>query len=210
LRDPVSPLLEVLTPGPRCLDIGACPRRPGRWQEVLEGREPFAGVLVVDAEAAHSAALDDRAEGLPVILLAPSSPECRVEAEPEVPTRVFFVGKPAIPALAQAVAVVFLAGMAAAGVFLFPNILTADIVDYDATRTETRREAMFYGTQNMVEKAATALSPLIFATVLLAGDSTDHPLGIRLVGPIAGLLVLVAFISFRRYSLAPEAADAAR
>jgi glycoside/pentoside/hexuronide:cation symporter, GPH family len=123
----------------------------------------------------------------------------------------FFAGfLPAIPALAQAVGVVFVAGMAAAGVFLFPNILTADIVDYDATRTETRREAMFYGTQNMVEKAATALSPLIFATVLLAGDSTDQPLGIRLVGPIAGLLVLVAFISFRRYSLAPEAADATR
>jgi GPH family glycoside/pentoside/hexuronide:cation symporter len=117
----------------------------------------------------------------------------------------FFAGfVPGLPALPQALAAVLFCGMATAGVFLFPNILTADIVDYDAERTETRREAMFYGTQNMVEKAATALSPLIFAGILLAGDTSDNPLGIRLVGPVAGLLVLAAFISFRKYSLAPD------
>ncbi|GAB4338802.1 MAG: MFS transporter [Dehalococcoidia bacterium] len=118
---------------------------------------------------------------------------------------IFFAGfVPGLPELSQAVCAVFVAGMATAGVFLFPNILTADIVDYDATRTQTRREAMFYGTQNLMEKAATALSPLVFALVLLAGDTAEDPLGIRLVGPVAGLLVLVAWVSFRRYTLAPE------
>lgn len=111
---------------------------------------------------------------------------------------------PGIPALAQTVAAVLLCGMATAGVFMFPNILTADIVDYDATRTDTRREAMFYGTQNMVEKAASAFSPLIFAAILLAGDTNSNPLGIRLVGPVAGVLIFVAFLSFRRYSLNPD------
>lgn len=117
----------------------------------------------------------------------------------------FFAGfVPALPALAQAIGAILLCGMATAGVFLFPNILTADIVDYDAGRTHTRREAMFYGTQNMVEKASTALSPLIFAAILLAGDTGENPLGIRLVGPVAGMLVLVAWVSFRKYSLAPD------
>lgn len=117
----------------------------------------------------------------------------------------FFAGFiPGVPEFPQAIVMVFVAGMATAGVFLFPNILTADIVDYDATRTGTRREAMFYGTQNMVEKMAGALSPLVFAAVLLAGDSAEDPLGVRLVGPVAGLLVLIAFLSFRRYSLAPD------
>ncbi|MBE0611612.1 MAG: MFS transporter [Dehalococcoidia bacterium] len=117
----------------------------------------------------------------------------------------FFAGfVPALPALGQAIGAILLCGMATAGVFLFPNILTADIVDYDAERTNTRREAMFYGTQNMVEKAATALSPLIFAAILLAGDTSANPLGIRLVGPVAGVLVFIAFLSFRRYSLAPD------
>ena len=63
---------------------------------------------------------------------------------------------------------------------------------------------MFYGTQNMLEKTATAFSPLMFALVLLAGDSAADPLGIRLVGPVAGITVLLAFVSFRHYSLAPE------
>jgi glycoside/pentoside/hexuronide:cation symporter, GPH family len=112
---------------------------------------------------------------------------------------------PGVPDLAQAVVAVFIAGMATAGVFLFPGIITADIVDYDATRTDTRREAMFYGTQNLLEKFATAFSPLVFALVLLAGDSEANPLGVRLVGPVAGVLVFAAFLSFRRYSLNPEA-----
>ncbi|MCC7363498.1 MAG: MFS transporter [Dehalococcoidia bacterium] len=110
----------------------------------------------------------------------------------------FFPGTPALP---QAVIGVFIAGMATAGVFLFPGILTADIVDYDQTRTDTRREAMFYGTQNLFEKLAGSLSPLLFALVLLAGDSASNPLGIRLVGPVAGALVFVAYLSFRRYRL---------
>ncbi|GMV85322.1 MAG: sodium:solute symporter [Dehalococcoidia bacterium] len=118
----------------------------------------------------------------------------------------FFAGfLPGLPGLVQALGAVLFCGMATAGVFLFPNILTADIVDYDAGRTGTRREAMFYGTQNMVEKASTALAPLIFAGILLAGDTSENPLGIRLVGPVAGLLVLIAFWSFRKYSLAPDA-----
>lgn len=121
----------------------------------------------------------------------------------------FFAGfLPAIPSLAQALLAILFCGMATAGVFLFPNILTADIVDYDAERTDTRREAMFYGTQNMVEKASTALSPLIFAAILLAGDTSGNPLGIRLVGPVAGLLVFIAWVSFRRYTLAPDVPEA--
>ncbi len=111
---------------------------------------------------------------------------------------------PGLPLLVQAVLVVFGAGMATAGVFMFPNILTADIVDHDARRTGTRREAMFYGSQNMVEKMATAFSPFLLAVALLAGDSPDNPAGVRLTGPVAGALVALAFISFRRYSLAPE------
>ena len=113
---------------------------------------------------------------------------------------------PGAPNLGEAVVAVFIAGMACSGIFFFPNIITADIIDDDATRTHTRREAMFYGTQNMLEKTATAFSPLIFALVLLAGDTSDNPLGIRLVGPVAGLLVLGAYLSFRRYTLDPEGA----
>ncbi len=116
----------------------------------------------------------------------------------------FFAGYvPGIPALHQSLVAIGLAGVPMAGVFLFPNIITADIADESALSTGTRREAMFYGSQNMVEKFAISLAPLIFSLVLLAGDSAANPLGVRLVGPIAGLLVLAGYISFRSYELAP-------
>lgn len=117
----------------------------------------------------------------------------------------FFAGfLPAVPVLAQAAIAIFLAGAPTAGVFLFPNIITADIADDDARRTGTRREAMFYGSQNLVEKLATAVAPLLFALVLLAGDSAEEPLGIRLVGPAAALFVLLGYLSFSRYTLSPD------
>ncbi|MYE32054.1 MAG: MFS transporter [Chloroflexi bacterium] len=121
----------------------------------------------------------------------------------------FFVGfVPGVPKLAQTAAVVLFAAFPMAGVFMLPNILIADIVDHDAERTSTRREGMFYGTQNLLEKSASAFAPLIFALVLLAGDSADDPLGIRLVGPVGGVLLLVGWFSFRRYALYDDVRDA--
>ena len=120
----------------------------------------------------------------------------------------FFVGfVPGVPKLAQTAAVVLFAAFPMAGVFMLPNILIADIVDHDAERTATRREGMFYGTQNLLEKSASAFAPLIFALVLLAGDSADDPLGIRLVGPVGGVLLLVGWFSFRRYALYEDIRD---
>jgi GPH family glycoside/pentoside/hexuronide:cation symporter len=92
-------------------------------------------------------------------------------------------------------------GAPLAGVYLFPATLTADIVDDDSARTGLRREATYYGTQNFVEKTATAVSPLLLALLLQFGSTAEDPLGIRLVGPAAGLLVFVAWLLFRSYRL---------
>jgi GPH family glycoside/pentoside/hexuronide:cation symporter len=121
----------------------------------------------------------------------------------------FFVGfVPGIPKLVQTAATVLFAAFPMAGVFMLPNILIADIVDHDAKRTSTRREGMFYGAQNLLEKSASAFAPLIFALVLLAGDSAEDPLGIRLVGPVGGVLLLIGWFSFRRYALYDDVHDA--
>lgn len=108
---------------------------------------------------------------------------------------------PGIPKEAQIVAYMALAGLPIAGVYLFPGAITADIVDDDAARTGMRREATYYGTQNVVEKTASALSPLFMALVLMLGDTAADPLGIRLAGPVAGLIVLAGWLVFRRYEL---------
>jgi GPH family glycoside/pentoside/hexuronide:cation symporter len=108
---------------------------------------------------------------------------------------------PGVPASAQVIAVTALAGLPIAGVYLFPQALTADIVEYDTARTGMRREGMYFGSQNFVQQMATALAPLFLSGFLLLGSSAGHPLGIRLVGPAAGLVVLIGALVFRRYTL---------
>jgi glycoside/pentoside/hexuronide:cation symporter, GPH family len=114
----------------------------------------------------------------------------------------FFAGfVPGIPEVAQILAVVAVIGAPIAGVYLFPSALTADIADYDAVRTGMRREGAYFGTQNFVEKTTTSVTPLLLAGLLLIGKTTDDPLGIRLVGPVAGLFVLGGYLLFRGYDL---------
>lgn len=108
---------------------------------------------------------------------------------------------PGIPVEAQLVAGMVIAGLPIAGNYLFPAPLTADIIDFDSLRTGLRREATYYGAQNFVEKTTSALAPLVLGILLELGRTADDPLGIRLVGPVAALLVLVGLLSFRRYDL---------
>jgi hypothetical protein len=72
-----------------------------------------------------------------------------------------------------------------------------------------RREAMYFGAQNFVEKTVTALSAPILIAVLALGDSPDNTLGIRLVGPVAGLILLTGYLLFRRYDLPDDPIAAA-
>ena len=86
-------------------------------------------------------------------------------------------------------------------VFMLPKGLTADIADYDAMITGERREAMFYATQNFFEKITFALPPALLSLVLLLGDTTENPLGIRLAPVLAGALALLGVALWHRYRL---------
>ncbi|MER3412311.1 MAG: hypothetical protein C4305_08480 [Thermoleophilia bacterium] len=111
---------------------------------------------------------------------------------------------PGVSKEAQALALMVLVGVPLAGVFLFPPTLTADIIDEELARAGLRREATYYGAQNFVERTATAVGQPLVLVLLMLGRTEDDPLGIRLVGPVAGLSVLAGYLSFRRYTL-PDA-----
>ena len=111
---------------------------------------------------------------------------------------------PGINPMSQALILVAGIGVPMAAVFTFPNAIQADIIDYDEARTGFRREAVYYGTQATLEKIAFSFFPLILAALLTLGSTADNPLGIRLVGPVAGLLSLIGFFTFRGYRL-PDA-----
>jgi GPH family glycoside/pentoside/hexuronide:cation symporter len=120
----------------------------------------------------------------------------------------FFMGMvPGIDPLWQSLFFVAATGLAITGVFAFPNAIMADIIDYDALRSGERREAFFYGAQNTVEKLAGSLNIFILALLFFAGETADNPLGIRLVGPVAGIAAALGFILFRGYRL-PDSVSA--
>ena len=108
---------------------------------------------------------------------------------------------PGIPVEAQLVAGMAIVGLPIAGNYLFPAPLTADIIDYDELRTGLRREATYFGAQNFVEKTTSALAPLVLGILLTLGRTSEDPLGIQLVGPVAAGLVLVGYLAFRGYDL---------
>jgi len=111
---------------------------------------------------------------------------------------------PLLPAEAELLLLMVIVGVPIAGNYLFPATLTADIIEDDSARTGMRREATYYGTQNLVEKTATSFAPLVLVLLLLLGDTSDNTLGIRLVGPAAGAIVLAGYVIFRRYDLPDE------
>jgi glycoside/pentoside/hexuronide:cation symporter, GPH family len=88
------------------------------------------------------------------------------------------------------------------GLYVFPNAIVGDITDYDEKITRKRREAMYYGGFGFVEKSAWAASAFLVGLLLdRLGYTAANPLGIRLAGPIAGVVALLGFLAFRSYSL---------
>jgi GPH family glycoside/pentoside/hexuronide:cation symporter len=85
--------------------------------------------------------------------------------------------------------------------FLFPVPLTADVIDHDSARTNLRREATYLGANSFVERMATSLAPPLLVLLRLLGDTRGHTLGVRLVAPVGGLIVLAGYVLFRAYDV---------
>ena len=56
---------------------------------------------------------------------------------------------------------------------------------------------MFFSAQSFMDKVTEAFAPLLLGLILLLGNSRENVLGIRLVGPIAGLVVFAGYLFFR-------------
>jgi glycoside/pentoside/hexuronide:cation symporter, GPH family len=123
---------------------------------------------------------------------------------------------PGIPATVQLLVVAALVGAPIGANFLFPVPLTADVIDDDSVTTGQRREGTYLGASSFVQRTAIAVAPLLVVLLRLLGDTQGHTLGVRLVGPLAGLILLAAYLIFRAYDLPdevpnrlpPEAVDA--
>ncbi len=107
-----------------------------------------------------------------------------------------------IPLLAQGILWVVLQSASLAGAQILPSAMIAEITDHDERLTGQRREGSFYSIWGLLNQVSSGLGLAIIPLVLLLGRSRSDPqgpLGVRLLGLIGGLLLLVAFWVFRQY-----------
>jgi Na+/melibiose symporter-like transporter len=111
---------------------------------------------------------------------------------------------PFVPAELQILGAAALVGAPIGAHFLFPVPLTADVIDEDSRETSHRREATYLGASSCVERTATSAAPLLLVLLRLLGDTRGHALGVRLVGPVGGAIILAGWLRFRSYRLEDE------
>lgn len=103
----------------------------------------------------------------------------------------------------QGMLVFITAGFSIGGLFVVPNALVAEIVDYDEHLTGMRREAMFFGVQGLLVKIAMGLSTFAATQLLqLGGFSVEQSAGVSWLGPLAAVFVALGMVVFAGY---PEA-----
>ena len=100
--------------------------------------------------------------------------------------------------------VVFAAiGIAIAGFLVLPFVLIGQVIDYDSQRTGANRAAIYFGIQGLLTKGMFGLASASVAYLFSRfGNSADEPLGVLLIGPLAGGACALSALIFTLY---PEA-----
>jgi len=111
------------------------------------------------------------------------------------------VGKwPVFPPLVQGSIVFLLAALPVAVISVLQRPLIADVIDHDETLSGFRREALYNGMEGLFTRSASGMAWVV-ASLLFSrfGNTADDPLGILLCGPVAGAMLAIGVLLFRRY-----------
>jgi len=112
---------------------------------------------------------------------------------------------PGVDPFLAALAYIALLGAPMSVVFVLPNPMIADVVDDDERRTGLRRAGAYFGVEETIAKAGSALAVALFAFLLgTFGFTAANPLGLRLAGPVAGAIVLLGLLIFTAGYRLPE------
>lgn len=109
-----------------------------------------------------------------------------------------------IPLRAQGLIWITLQAVAMSGVTMLPPAFGAEITDYDEVLTGQRREGTYYASWGFLDQVIQGVSVALLPLILLLGRSRSDPrgpLGVRLVGALGGLIMLIGFFVFLRYPL---------
>jgi len=102
--------------------------------------------------------------------------------------------------IALSFVVMSICGVPIAAFMVVPHVIISQLVDRDEARTGMNRAAMFFGVQGLCTKFVYGISGAILAFLFSRfGNSAAEPLGVLLVGPVAGGLCLVAAVLYLLY-----------
>lgn len=91
-------------------------------------------------------------------------------------------------------------GLPLAGFLVLPPVLIGQLTDWDEAHTGAHRAAIYFGMQGFITKLPYGISAAILAYLFQSyGASPEQPLGVLLVGPIAGAFCLVSMLLFLLY-----------
>lgn len=91
-------------------------------------------------------------------------------------------------------------GLPLAGFLVLPPVLIGQLTDWDEAHTGANRAAIYFGMQGFITKLPYGVSAAILAYLFQSfGASPEEPLGVVLVGPIAGGFCLLSMLLFLLY-----------
>lgn len=114
-------------------------------------------------------------------------------------TYAIFLGKYPMVSDIQAYLLVIIASIPMAVFGILPNVVIADIAEYDARLTGNRREGMFFGTRTFMSKVGQMLSMLFISALLMFKVNGTNEIGIRLTAVFAAVFCVVGLIILLMY-----------
>lgn len=110
-----------------------------------------------------------------------------------------FLGMLPFDTTLQAYVMVLLAAIPMAIFGILPNVVVADIAEYDARKTGIRREGMFFGTRTFMSKIGQMFSMLILSGLLLSQGDVSNEMSIRLTAVTAAVFCIVGLVFLLMY-----------
>lgn len=111
-----------------------------------------------------------------------------------------FLGKMPIPTSIQAYILVILASIPMAIFGILPNVVVADIAEYDARKTGVRREGIFFGTRTFMSKLGQMIAMLVVSGLLLFKVNGSNELGIRLTALFSSVFCILGLVILLTYN----------
>jgi GPH family glycoside/pentoside/hexuronide:cation symporter len=105
---------------------------------------------------------------------------------------------------AQGLVWITLQAVAMSGVTMLPPAFGAEITDYDEMLTGRRREGTYYASWGFLDQVIQGLAAAMLPLILLLGRSRSDPrgpLGVRFIGLLGGMIMMIGFFVFLRYPL---------